>query len=63
MTEKYVNIGGHYYETGQLNECWKEFEKKTLVWISGLETPSAIDRIMYDILKSAYPHTNVPQKN
>ena len=48
-----VGIDRFYVDSVLLDEVWREFNKKSLIWQSGLEAPGPIEQLAYLALKNA----------
>jgi len=46
----YLDINGEYFKKEFLDSIWKELLSKAPIWTSGLDKPTACDRLAYVIM-------------
>ena len=46
-----VRIGNNYYYITEVQEIFKEWDDKVILWSSGIEQPTKADKLLFDILK------------
>ena len=52
----YFSINGEYMDKELLDSVWEHLSKNSIIWQSGIDTPSPADRLAFIVMKQISPY-------